>query len=81
VKTGREVHRFGGFDGTVHGAAFSPDGKRLFGASVDGTLRMWDTAGLTEVSRVEQLPPLYDIAISADGRYALTGAATGNVRL
>jgi hypothetical protein len=43
VVTGREIRRFEGHKGWVVSARFSPDGRWVFTASWDGTVRIWNT--------------------------------------
>ena len=40
----------GGHDGSVHSAAFSPDGSRIVTASADKTARIWDAASAKEIA-------------------------------
>jgi WD40 repeat protein len=54
------------------GAHFSPDGKTIYTADRDGTIRVWDTAGVLQRSLLEGSPEtgLMGIALSPDGRRA-----------
>jgi WD40 repeat protein len=69
--------------GFIHGLVFSRDGKRLFTASGDGTLRRWTTGPLT----VDGEPmkghygAVYSVALSADGKQLASGSKDGTVRL
>ncbi len=86
VKAGRLLKRFDGFSWTVWGLAFTPDSKRLFAAGLDGSLHLYDVEGLQEtwrkeIWRKEGLVPLFDIAVSPDGRSVLTGDRLGRVHL
>ena len=57
VVSGKELHRWDGFPGTVgNTAAFSPDGKMLavpWKDKKDQTIRLWDTESGKEVRRVK----------------------------
>ena len=75
------VHRFGPFAHSVFGVSFSPDGRYLLGASLDGSYRLWDTTSHAEVLRVEGRAGFLDAVISPDGRFILTGDVNGAVKL
>src|SRR5262249_13380388 len=68
-------HQGGGPLGcAVDGAHFSPDGKLIYTAAQDGTIRVWDTAGVLQCSILEGAPAthLTAIALSPAGRRAAT---------
>jgi WD40 repeat protein len=43
VASGKEVRVLTGHSDQVRGVAFSPDGKYMLTASLDGTARLWQT--------------------------------------
>lgn len=45
--SGRTIRTFLGHEHSVNSVLFSPDGSRLFSCSHDGTIRVWDTTGIT----------------------------------
>jgi WD40 repeat protein len=84
-KTVGEVRRFEGHEGTPRALAYSPDGRYILSGtgwpSIDGTIRLWDSATGKEVRRFEGRTSDVDcIAFSRDGRHALSASIEG-VRL
>jgi WD40 repeat protein len=57
-----------GHTGQVSGVAFSPDGTRLASASLDSTVRVWDTrTGQALFTLVDHRGPVRAVAFSPDG--------------
>jgi len=91
------VRLFLGHTGPVSQAAFSPDGKRILSGSGwpegDATIRLWDVAtgkelrrfqpksGMTGAWSGDRANEVNSVAISADGRRALSGGVGAEVIL
>ena len=68
TRTGGELKLTGHHD-FVSGLSFSPDGARLATASMDGTLKLWDTATGRELAALPgHRTEATDVAFSPDGR-------------
>ena len=82
VAGGRELRRFNGHTGDVHGVSFSPDGKLLLTASLDQTARVWDVA---TGNMLRQFPLtggyLAPARFAPDGKHALVGDTGEDVTL
>jgi len=72
-----------GHSRTINAMTFADGGARLITASGDNTVGQWDVARGRELEdRVLKHPEwVGDVAVSADGRTALTGCDDGKVRL
>jgi RNA polymerase sigma factor (sigma-70 family) len=84
VAQGRVLHDFpGGKVGAVHDAAFTPDGQQLLIIGPDNVaLYLYEVASGKEVRRFEgHTLRVTDVAVSADGRRALSCGLDGTIRL
>jgi WD40 repeat protein/class 3 adenylate cyclase/tRNA A-37 threonylcarbamoyl transferase component Bud32 len=65
--------------GWIVSVAFTPDGRRVVGASFDGALRVWDLATGAIVQTFAGQSSGENLAVTPDGRTVFTGAETGTV--
>ncbi|MHA6262386.1 c-type cytochrome [Arenibacterium sp. CAU 1754] len=66
----------------VNDVAFSADGKRLYSASVDGTIRLWDVASGTELHQVLSHGfGVNKLVLNPDAGWLAYGAVDGVTRL
>ena len=73
---------FKGHDGAVHSAAFSPDGRRVVTASVDGTARIWDAETQTQIAVLKGHDNgVRSAAFSPDGRRVVTASDDETARI
>jgi hypothetical protein len=70
-----EAHR-----GSISGAIYSPDGRRIVTTGADGTMKLWDAAYRNLVRTIE-LDDGPATALALNGSRALTGHANGKVVL
>lgn len=69
-----------GHKGQVNGVAVGPDGRRVWSASHDGTVRAWDTNTGAEVAGYDwKIGAVTAVAVAPDGLTAAAGSATGRV--
>jgi WD40 repeat protein len=86
-----EIRRFEGHRQAVYDVAFAPDGRRFLSCggspdysvpSVDNSLRLWDLETGEQIRVFEgHTSAVFQIAISANGRQAVSGSADGSMRL
>jgi WD40 repeat protein len=67
--TGREERTLRGHTGWVKRIAFAPNGKRLASASLDGTVKLWDTAIGQEVMSLTGPGDYTAVAFDATGTH------------
>ena len=65
------VHTLQGHTDFVYIAAFSPNGRFVFTAGRDATIRMWDAEAGKALHVIEAGTPIEALAISRDGRHLL----------
>jgi WD40 repeat protein len=79
VATGRERPTPEGHYAQVVSLAFAAHGKMLISGSDDGTLRSWDTATARPVPQSRAPWGGHHLAVSADGKVAVSGSTYGNI--
>lgn len=62
-------------------AVFSPDGRRAATASLDSTVRVWDSYTGAELLKLQHPAPVRSVAISPNGALILSTATDGRGRL
>jgi WD40 repeat protein len=68
ARTGKRVDRTEGHEAAVTQVAFSPSGKQIASASLDGTVRIWDVTTAKGISRFDGTHAYNSFAWSPDGR-------------
>jgi WD40 repeat protein len=75
---GNEQRSFEGQTGNVASAAFSRNGKFVMGVAADKTFRLWETETGRQIQDVKLPGAGVSIAVSPDGRYAVTSTEKPN---
>ncbi|MEH2453638.1 WD40 repeat domain-containing protein, partial [Nostoc sp.] len=70
-----------GHQGTVRGVSFSPDGKTIATASLDGTARLWNLQGQLLQEFKGHQGTVRGVSFSPDGKTIATASLDGTARL
>jgi WD40 repeat protein len=70
-----------GHTGRVASVAFSPDGSRLASASIDRTVKVWETATGQELLSLKVTGPVEGVSWSPDGQRLAGASADGTVKV
>lgn len=86
VRSGECIARFSGHAGWwgfhgVTGAAWLPGAEHALSTGEDGTLRLWDARSGQELRRWDHRRGIRCLALSPDGKLAVTGAWDGTLRV
>ena len=68
-----------GHKGGLWTAAFSPDGRHIATGSIDGTVKVWDTATGQEIRSLARGFPIMCLAYSPDGKAIASGSLSPNL--
>ena len=76
LETGKEIRRFGKHDDLRTRVQISPDGEFMLTSGMNGVLRLWDlhSGELVREFGYTGLAIVFDIALSPDGRTAISGS-------
>jgi WD40 repeat protein len=77
----RELLDLGGHKDAVESAAFSPDGRRIVSASIDGAVRVWDVRTGAQIAVMRSGLITMCAAFSPDGRRIVSASWDQSVRV
>lgn len=88
LTSNQEVQRISGHDGSVTAVGFTIDSANIISGSFDGTIRLWDRASGFEIRRyiafdslnVGRRTRVLDLALRADGRWAVSAMSDNSLR-
>jgi WD40 repeat protein len=70
-----------GHSDVVHSVAYSPDGKRLASASMDGTVKVWDVNSKQILLDLSGAGAVYSVAFRPNGESLASGSLDGKVKI
>ncbi|MGB2862624.1 MAG: protein kinase [Sedimentisphaerales bacterium] len=79
--TGAEIIAFSGNAGGGAIAAFSPDGKHIVSAGVDGAINIYDSASGNEVMTLKGNNRIYAVSFSSDGKLLASGCINNTIKI
>jgi choice-of-anchor C domain-containing protein len=82
VASGREIHPpLTGHRSSIHSLVFAPDGKTLASASLDRTVKLWNTGTWKAIRTLTASAALKAVAFSPDGTTLAAGGTDGRIQL
>lgn len=81
LATGKEVLNLSGHDRGSGDVIYSRDGTRIFSSGFDGTVKIWDAETGTLKSVLNDMSPVYSLALSPDGQLIALGSVNGDASL
>jgi WD40 repeat protein len=82
AENGKELLTLLGHSSSVHGVAFSSDGKRLATASADQTAKVWDAESGKEILTLRgHLGSVLGVAFSPDSKRLATASDDGTAQI
>jgi WD40 repeat protein len=78
IATFTSLPRFKEHTAALRAIAVTPDGRLAVSAGLDGTARVWDVQTGRQIHQLTHQTAVLDVAISADGQFALTGTRGSN---
>ena len=79
--TSAEIALLTGHTDEVYSVAFSPDGKTLASASLDGSVLLWNVESGQLIKTLGHTDEAYSVAFAPDGKTLASGSGDGTVRL
>jgi WD40 repeat protein len=85
VETGKEILILSEHNGRVTALAFSPDGSRIFTASLDGTVKVWHAETGEELLTLRGPQNgfwgFWGLAVSSDGRSIAAASDASSIKI
>jgi eukaryotic-like serine/threonine-protein kinase len=80
--SGKEQLTLKGHTEHIHGAVFSPDGRRIVTGSWDKTAKLWDAASGAELLEFKgHSDRIFAVAFSPDGQRIATGSGDHTIKV